>query len=405
MYGLLAGMLTLVVTARALGPSGRGEVAAALTWAGLVSTIGYLSLGQIALHSAGRGRDESWLAKHLGSLAAVTGAVTLLGWVTVAALYAATDGRLFGGLSPAVLAVGLLALPFLVWEHYGSALLMAVDRLSVYNRAQILGRSAAVVAALLLVLVLDLGVTGALVAVLLGQAIVSLGGVRLLLGLAGGRVRAERETTRSLLLGGAKLHLNAVGTFLFTSASILVVQYYRGAEETGHLQLATQLVGVLLVLPQAAAMVLYSAVAREGVDRAWRANLTVLGGMTTAMAGLAGVGALLAPWIVPLAVGDDFRPAVPVFQVLLLALVGQTVSIVMAPQWIGRGLFWQASAASLATGVVTLTACVLFVPRYGMLGAAWVTVGVYAVSVAGNGAFAVWVHMRTSATSLSLAES
>lgn len=393
-YGLLAGMLTLVVTARALGPEGRGEVAAAVTWAALFSTIGYLSLGQVALHSAGRGRDASWLPRHLGSLGLVTLVVSVTGWGVAAVTYAVTGGELYGGLSVGVLALGMVALPLLVWEQYGSSLLMAVDRLPVYNLAQVIGRTVGVALAVVLVIGLGWGVGGALLAILIAQAVVAAAGVRVLWGLAGRRVVTDRATTRSLLVGGVKLHLNAVGTFLFTSVSVLIVQYYRGAEETGYFQLAVQLVAVLLVVPQAAAMVLYSEVARDGVDRAWPATLRVLLRLTLAMVGLAAAAALVAPWVVPFVVGDDFRPAVPVFQLLLLALVGQTFSAVLAPQWIGRGLFWQVSAASLVTGVLTVAACLYLVPRHGMIGAAWATVAVYALSVLGNGAFGLWVHRR-----------
>lgn len=397
-YGLLAGMVTLVVTARALGPEGRGEVAAALTWAALFSTIGYLSLGQVALHSAGRGRDPSWLARQLGSLGLVTLVVSVIGWVVAAVSYAVTGGELYGGLAVGVLSLGMLALPLLVWEQYGSSLLMAVDRLPVYNRAQVIGRSVGVPLAVLFVVGLGWGVGGALLAILVAQAVVATAGVRVLWGLAGRRVVIEGATTRGLLVGGAKLHLNAVGTFLFTSVSVLIVQYYRGAEETGFFQLAVQLVAVLLVVPQAAAMVLYSEAARDGVDRAWPATLRVLVRLTVAMTALVAIAALVSPWLVPFVVGNDFRPAVPVFQLLLLAIVGQTFSAVMAPQWIGRGLFWQVSAASLATGLATVAASLYLVPRHGMIGAAWATVAVYTLSVLGNGAFGVWVHRRVLAT-------
>lgn len=399
-YGLVAGMLTLIVTARALGPEGRGQVAAALTWAALFSSVGYLSLGQVALHSAGRGRDASWLARHLGSLGLVTLVVSVVGWVISAVSYAVTDGDLYGGLAVGVLALGMVALPLLIWEQYGSSLLMAVDRLPVYNRAQVIGRTVGVALAVVLVIGLGWGVSGALLAILVAQAVVAGAGVKVLWVLAGRRVLANRATTRGLLVGGAKLHLNAVGTFLFTSVSVLIVQYYRGAEETGLFQLAVQLVAVLLVVPQAAAMVLYSEVARDGVDRAWPATMRVLIRLTVAMAALVAVAALVAPWVIPFVVGEDFRPAVPVFQLLLVAVVGQTFSTVMAPQWIGRGLFWQVSAASLATGVVTVVACLYLVPRHGMIGAAWATVGVYVLSVFGNGAFGVWVHRRVRAAAL-----
>src|SRR4029079_11183493 len=93
--------------------------------------------------------------------------------------------------------------------------------------------------------------------------------------------------------------------------------------------------------------------------------------------------------------GAPFAPSIPIFRILLLSVVGSTMSIVMASQWIGRGLFVQAAVLTVAVGALTVLANYLVVPRFGMQGAAWVTVGTYSVSIVGNGAMAIWVEMRT----------
>jgi len=395
-YGLLVGLLSLVVTARVLGPAGRGEVAAALTWAALFSTVGYLSLGQVALHRATARREHDWLRETLGPLLAVAGVATAAGWVVAVVLHAATDGRVYGGLPLTVLALGMLALPFLVWEQYGSSLLMAMDRLSTYNRAQVVGRTLGLVV-LLVLLGIDLGVAAALLAAVVAQATVAAGGFRWLLRQAGSTA-LDRDVVKQLLIGGAKLHLNAVGTFLYLNASVLLVQYYRGSVETGQFQVVVHLTSIALILPQAASMVLYGEVAKLGPDAAWPANRRVLLLMSAGAAAGAVVTALLAPVLVPFLLGEDFRPAVPVLQLMTLALVGQTFSTVMAPQWIGRGLFVQASAITLAVGILNLGACLALIPRYGMEGAAAAAVGVYAVSLVGNGILAV-VAQRSSTRS------
>jgi len=49
---------------------------------------------------------------------------------------------------------------------------------------------------------------------------------------------------------------------------------------------------------------------------------------------------------------------------------------------------------TLFVGGATVLANFLTVPKYGMVGAAWVTVGTYSVSVVGNGIMALWVQSR-----------
>ena len=397
-YGLAAGAVGLVITARVLGPEGRGEIATATTWALLFSTLGYLSLGQVAIHRAAGRPEEDWLGTTLAALLLMTGIVTLGGWLAAGVLYAASAGNAYGEVPAYALVLGFVTLPFLVWEQYGSSLLTAVGRISVYNRAQIAGRSAGVVLIVALVAMAGAGVAGALVAVIVAQALVAAAGVRHLIRRAGPALALSRSVMRELLAGGAKLHLNAVGTFLFTGAAVLIVQNLRGPAETGAFQLVAQLMMVALLIPQAAAMVLYGEVARLGPDKAWEANRRVLFGLVPAMAVAAGVAALTAPTVLPLVAGHEFDSAVPVFQLLSFALIGQTFSSVMAPQWIGRGLFWQASALTVATGICNVIACFLLVEAHGMKGAAYSLLGVSALSVVGNGAMALWVNRRASVT-------
>src|SRR3954471_12825982 len=95
-YSVAAGAISLVFTARVLGAEGRGTVAAATTWALLFSTLGYLSLGQVAIHRATGEPADEWLRPVLAVLVAMTCLVTAVGWVVAGVLYASSDGDAFG---------------------------------------------------------------------------------------------------------------------------------------------------------------------------------------------------------------------------------------------------------------------------------------------------------------------
>jgi O-antigen/teichoic acid export membrane protein len=393
-YSVFAGAISLIFTARLLGPSGRGTVAAALTWTLLFATLGYLSLGQVANHRATGRPVEEWLRPVLAVLMTMTAFVTLAGWVVAAALYALSDGKAFGTMPAWALVLGFASLPFLVWEQYGSWLLVAVGKISFYNRREVIGRTLGVALIVVLVGIAGAGVAGVLIALLIAQGVVAAAGWTYLLRLTPGPLRPDRAVLRSMVLDGLKLHFNAVGAFLFAEAAVLIVQSVRGPAETGPFQVAVQLLTVAFLIPQATSMVLFGEVTRLGANRAWAANRRVLFTLCAFMVLVAAAGYLLAPTLVPLVFGDDFRSAVPVFQILVLGVVGQTSSSVMAPQWIGRGLFWQSSLLTLALGLCNVLACTLLVHAYGMKGAAYSLLGVYTVSLFGNAAMAVWVDRR-----------
>jgi antigen flippase len=390
-YAVLAGAVSLVITARILGPAGRGTVAAAVTWALLFSTLGSLSLGQVAMNRATNRAVEEWLRPTLAALLVMAAVVTAGGWVIALALYVSTGGDAFGPMPGYALVLGFATLPFLVWEQYGSWLLVSVGKISFYNRREVVGRTIGVVLVVVLVGFAGAGVAGALVALFVAQAVVAGAGWRYLAKLAGGRLTLDRSLLRGMVTDGLKLHFNAVGAFLFLEASILIVQAIRGPDETGPFQVAVQLMAVALLIPQAASMVVYGEVARLGPNAAWPANRRVMLTLGGLMAGVAVLGFLLAPTVVPLVFGEDFKSTVPVFQILVVGLLGQTFSSVMGPQWIGRGLFWQSSALTVALGVINVAVSIPLVHAYGMKGAAYALLGVSGVSILGNIVMAVWV--------------
>tara|TARA_R110002094_G_scaffold211871_2_gene182280 strand:- start:1224 stop:1634 length:411 start_codon:yes stop_codon:yes gene_type:complete len=105
------------------------------------------------------------------------------------------------------------------------------------------------------------------------------------------------------------------------------------------------------------------------------------------------VGGAASWWLVWIA-GEEFLPTLDVFYWQLMAIAGMTLSTMMAPQWIGRGYFWQASLVTLTVGILNLTANYLLIPQYGMKGAAWATLGSYMVALITNGLMVVWCERK-----------
>ncbi|HVE71212.1 MAG TPA: oligosaccharide flippase family protein [Thermoanaerobaculia bacterium] len=392
-YWVLAMLLTSVITARYLGPSGRGVFVAALGWVTMFSTLGHLSLGQVIIHIATRsgGEGDAWLPRVMGSALAVMGVVTIAGWSICAGLYVASRGETFQHIPAAVLAIAMLSLPLMMWIENGNGILLAADRLPVMNLAQAVGATATLLFTFCALELLDLELKGALVALVIAQVVI----VVISLGYLLRRtpfLRPTRETTRELLSGGMKLHLNAVGTYLFTQANVLILNHYRPPRETAYYQLAVQLMTGLQIIPLAVSAVAYSLVTKLGPDDAWPRQKRLLFQVMALVAGISVVAYFVAPFAIGFVFGRDFLPTVPLFRLLLIGMLGMTLSIVMASQWISRGLFLQAAGVTVAIGALTVIANLLVVPRYGSRGAAWVTVGTYAATMLVNVIMAFWVE-------------
>lgn len=383
-YSVTVSMIALVLTARWLGPEGRGAAVVLITWANLFSSIGYLSLGQVCLHRASIDRDLAWFGEAVGALLVMTALASGLGWLIAALLWAINGRGIFGTGDVSLVVIALAGLPFLIWEQYNSALLTMVGRLKVYNINQLMGRSATLVLLVATILGLGWGVHGFLVATLAGQVIVAAAGMRVLLRQAG-KVRTSMAVIARLVLDGAKLHLNAIGVLLFSSADVLMIQYFRGPAEAGIFQFASQIFMALLIVPQAALLVLNGRLTTLEPAAFWREHKRMIGLIMALMTLAAMVIAALANWIVPLVATPAFMRSGPILQIFCLGAVAATLNTMMGLQWIVQGRFLSSSLLTLVTGIGNCVLNLFLVPRYGAVGAVWATViGIYMIPFTTN---------------------
>lgn len=397
-YALCVGLVVLALTARYLGPDGRGIVVAATTWATMFAALGGLSLGQVALyHGAGRPPSE-WLRPTMRTMLRYLAAVSVAGWVLAAGAYVGSDGAWFPNTSAVALGIALLGFPLLIWTEYATSLLMATDSLGVANAAQVIGSSINGILVVVLLLGTTLGVLAPLLAVVIAGALTAAYTIGKLNGRASASSGAESGGGRSLLAAGLRLHANALGTFLFAQASLLVVNHYRPPAETAFYGLAMQLIAVANIIPTSMGMVAYTLVGKHGPDGAWPQQRRLLAQGLVAAMGIIGIGYLLAPFGVRIVAGSDFLPAVTPFRAVLLALVGMTFSAIMASQWIGRGFFSHAAAITITLGLINIVATLYLVPRHGMMGAAGALVFTYTLSVLINGGLMIWIGRQARPT-------
>src|SRR5213078_1991107 len=94
-YWMIGAMIGTVITARFLGPVGRGVIAAASSWVALFVTFGHLSLQHVVVYLLGPSDRERNLPVVAGSVMAVTAATALIGWTVATAMGLATRGAVF----------------------------------------------------------------------------------------------------------------------------------------------------------------------------------------------------------------------------------------------------------------------------------------------------------------------
>jgi len=373
----------LVLTARWLGPYGRGLIGTATSWATLFGTVGYLSLGQVAIHFSMQRHPSTWLPSMLGTLGRLTFLFSAAGWFVAVALSLTTGGAAFEPLDFPLVILTFVLFPLLLWEQYGSALLVARGRIDIYNRAQVIGRTTSLVLITLL-LVAGVGTVGVMCGIIVGQCIVSLTGLRFLVKDAGSTIRYDATLAGQLISRGLRLHANAVGAVIVVSADVLLLSHFRGATEAGQYQVTVQLLLLILFIPQAASTVMMAQVAQLGPNDAWLIQRRILLGIGTVIIAISLAGFFVAEPMIELFFGQAYEKSGPLLQILLCSTLGAASASLLTSQWIGRGYFTLVAVIAIITGVANIAANLLVIPDHGMYGSAWILLGTSIVALCCN---------------------
>jgi O-antigen/teichoic acid export membrane protein len=178
-----------------------------------------------------------------------------------------------------------------------------------------------------------------------------------------------------------------------------MLNHYSTKDQVGWYQLAFQLIVTMLIIPQGAAMIFFSRMAKLGPDRLWpeqkRLGLQVLGVMIL----LSIVAYYVAPFVIVTLAGPEFEPSVEIFRWLLPATVGMTLAQMMAPQWIGRGIFLLTAILTISSAIVIIGLNSVLIPMYGAMGAVWgMLIAYFGMVVVVQTYFAFWCERKYRAS-------
>jgi O-antigen/teichoic acid export membrane protein len=360
------GLVASVMVTRALGPEGRGEFAVATTLAALA-----VQLSNLGLPSS----NTVVVARQPERLGAVTANALLssaaLGGLTAAVLWAIAAA--FPRLAPAN--GGLLAL-CLLWVPLGLAyllvqnLLIAIQQVRISNRAEVVQRLIGIALIALVVVAGWATATTAFLAslVALGVSLAFLF-AQLAKRLGGATLRPDRALFAEHLGYGLRSYFTSLCAYAMLRIDLLMVQYLRGAEQVGYYSVAVGMADLLYMIPSTVGTLLFPRLsAMTTREEKWRATNRTTLLMAAALAPLALVASLLAPWITRLLFGARFLPAVPAFVWLMPGIVayGSTFASLFL---LSVGL--PAMVLVMWAGFVILNVALnlVLIPRYGFVGA------------------------------------
>jgi enterobacterial common antigen flippase len=372
------GIVTGLIAARSLGPTGRGELATVTVWASVLLYAGTFGLPEAVAYfsAAGTARERVWTTSQVAS--AVVGlAITAAGWWLIPAIFSA---RADAPVDAIRWYLTLFVVPGCA-SLCASAWLQGTGRLRAYN----ISRSS----------IHMINATGTLLLFAAGsRSVLHFAAVMLIGNVAGWVIAAgygpwnrfssapvSGDLLKRLFHYGFRVQIGNWSNAASVRLDQLLLSLLAPASSLGLYVVAVTYSNVLQTIPVSAATVMLPEIVRHQqagaagacLARWYRRALW----MTVPAAATLAVSSIV---LLPLLFGSSFGDAVPLVMVLIPATIVLGMNQLLSTAFRGLGRPGVGSKSELVGVAVTVVALVLLLPRYGVLGAATASLLAYTAS-------------------------
>ena len=365
-YG--ASAISLVVSARSLGASGRGAYSAILVWSMTSASVCDLSLGPALARALTIGHSTTSLRRFLprAFVAAAFAAIILMVLFLTTFLSRSVPDR-------AAFIIGLSIAPGLILAAWGVYFFQGIADQVLYSLARLL--PPVICMALIVVQALDhLTLDGALAALSLGFWLVGAGSaviawryLRLVPSPLAGEGRGG-GSPMSLLGFGTRAHLGTLASIANARLDLLLLSLIVPLSALGNYALAVSLTTPIAIVGAGLAAANFRRIGAGSPD-----ELAIVAGVWRRFAiptlGLAFIPAAAA-FLIPQIIGHEFDAAVIPTLILAVGTCGFGAIYLGTNILQARGLPGLSSLLSILAGLISAATLLLLVPHYGIVGAA-----------------------------------
>lgn len=379
------GGLIGVVVARALGPGGAGSFNVVLSAVVILQVFSTLGLEVGVSYYVGGGRwPPADALRQAQVAAAVLGALAaLIGFGAMAAL----EGSAFEGVDAAAAALGAGSLPFVLSWTYSSYLALAVDN---YELAAIAPVAQTLVTLVLTVALAPLvGLTGALVAFLAGNALVAVALVvaskRRLPRPSPSWLRGTPRAVRRAALFGTKAQLSSALQFVNQRIDLLVLNAVASGAAVGHYAIAVSVTMLGMLLPRALSSVVVPRIASLDAgatpeERDYLIGKSARHGVIVVVATALVLAAAMP--LIPIVYGGGFGASVGLGFLLLPGVAAFGYGNILSATVVGKGAPGYALRVAAFVTPPTLVMYATLIPAWHAVGAAIASVLSYTATAA-----------------------
>lgn len=374
---ILVSMGASIVTARVLGPTGKGELSIII-----LAPVLFINLGGIAITSANVfliGNKKAALNEVFWNSAFIS---ICLGVLLIAAFGAARPLILpfFQNAEPSLLLIAVMTIPFSLFYSYGLFIPLGERKIAVYNLLKVIEPVAYFLALLVFVWWFELRVAGGLAAYIVGI----LAGCAGFLFYAGRNLPLKFKLSYELGKEGSvyavKCHLESAAWFLIRRSSVLLINRFLRSADVGYYVVALSVSEVLWHLPQSISTVLFPEICAKDTESGREAMSSRVCRNTLFILAVSAVSiAFIVYYLIKILYGREFLPSVNAVLILLpgAILLGTYPLLGAYMRGVNKPLIPGFVASAMLASTVILN--ILLIPRMGIYGAALATTVTYGI--------------------------
>ena len=377
---MLVGVIgSSVIVARRLGPEGFGMLAVLTATVALAVQIGSAGLPSANTYFVAQDRKRV-PAVWANSLVFAFGGGALLVLIVVA--LARISPALFGEVPANLVLIAAISIPFQLLSLLGLNVLLAMDRIAQMNLLDSMLPALVLLNSIIVLFVLRLGLP-ILVSFNTAAALVLAVWMILVIGRLTRRqndapaFRPNGDLFRKTIRFGLKFSIPVMAAILIFRVDLLIVNHFRGASEAGVYAVASQVANLLLMLPGVIATLLFPRLASYQ-DQRGEFAIRVTRHTSFVMLMMC-VAAAAGSFVLPLIYGPRFADAAIQLLILLPGVYLVGIESVLVQHFTGIGLPVAIPVFWLITLAVNIGLNLALVPGFGARGAAYASVGSYAL--------------------------
>jgi len=382
------GVVSGVILARCLGPENRGVLALVLLLPSTVVTIVKFGVSQANVYTINRRRVSiDAVASNSLVMAIVLG---LLSAIIVWVFREQLRSSVLRDVPDWAITLALIRVPLLLLDNYLFSILQATGQFATYNVRLLLSEAVRLILVATALIVFKLG----LVATILIYTAVWLMNVVWLMATMSKEIhfslRIDFPLLRETLTFGANSYAQTLTQHFLQRVSFYMVSFYLGAAHVAFYAIALRFSEMVLEIPQAVGLVLYPRLAALSDEEIHKLTAQACRRTLMITAPTAAVLAAVGPFIVRLWYGEQFAEAGGPLPWTAVGIAMMSIYVIVTRDFTSRAK----QNINTISGLVALGSNVLFnwmfIPPYGVIGAAMATALSYTAGLVLLLAFFMW---------------